>query len=156
VDPDGSVTGERTVTDSIQLVAAGEDGVWVVDQLADVVLRIDPATLRRTAAPISLSGGVDAIDVMGDHVWALDFGTGLLSRISIREDRTIGQVTVSSGATSLDVGLDAVWIAHSDGTITRVDPLTVTASTFAEVEGSIRALAVDAARRSIWVDVRRT
>jgi streptogramin lyase len=156
VDPNGAVTGERTVTDSIQLLAAGEDGVWVVDQLADVVLRIDPVTLRRAAAPISLSGGVDAIAVMGDHVWALDFGTGLLSRISIREDRTIGQVTVPTGATSLDVGLDAVWIAHSGGTITRVDPLTVTASTFAEVEGSIRALAVDAARKSIWVDVRRT
>jgi class 3 adenylate cyclase/streptogramin lyase len=155
VDPGGVVTAERTVTQTIQLLAASEDGVWAVDQLADVVLRIDPVTLRQAAAPISLAGSVDAIDVMGDHVWALDFGTGLLSRISIREDRTIGQVTVPAGATSLGVGLDAVWIAHSDGAITRVDPLTVTASTFAKVEGTIRALAVDTARKSIWVDVRR-
>ncbi|HEX4940981.1 MAG TPA: hypothetical protein VFW51_00490, partial [Actinomycetota bacterium] len=59
-------------------------------------------------------------------------------------------------ATSLDAGLGAVWVGHADGTITKVDPVTTTASTFTQVDGTIRALAVDAARGSIWVDVRRT
>jgi class 3 adenylate cyclase len=156
VDPAGAVTGERTVTGGIQLVAASEEGVWVVDQIAEVVVRIDPVSLRRAAPPISLTGSVDAIDVFGDHVWALDFGTGLLTQISILSDRPVTQVTVPAGATSLDAGLGAVWIGHTDGTITKVDPVTTTASTFAQVDGTIRALAVDAARESIWVDVRRT
>jgi hypothetical protein len=143
------------VTDSLQLVAASEDGVWVVDQLGGVVLRIDPVSLRQVAPPITVTGSVDAIDVMGDYVWALDFGTGLLTRISILSDRPVGQVTVPAGATSLDVGLGAVWISHADGAITKVHPGTMQASPFARVEGTIRALAVDAARESIWVDVRR-
>ena len=156
VDPTGAVTAERTVTDSIQLVTVSNDGVWVVDQLAGVVVRIDPVSLRRVAAPISLPGTIDAIDVMGDHVWALDFGTGLLTRISVLSNRQVGLVTVPADATSLDAGLGSVWIGHADGTITEVDPVTTTASTFTQVDGTIRALAVDAARGSIWVDVRRT
>ena len=155
VDPAGAVTAERTVTDGIQLVAASADGVWVVDQLAGVVVRIDPVSLRQVAVPISLEGTIDAIDVLGDHVWALDFGTGLLTRISVLSNRQVGLVTVPAGATSLDAGLGGVWIGHTDGTVTRVDPVTVTASAFAQVDGTIRALAVDEARESIWVDVRR-
>jgi hypothetical protein len=65
-------------------------------------------------------------------------------------------VSVPARATALDVGLGAVWIAQEDGTITRVDPGTLQKSTFARIEGSVRALAVDAARGTIWVDVRRT
>ncbi|MGH2641800.1 MAG: adenylate/guanylate cyclase domain-containing protein [Actinomycetota bacterium] len=156
VDPTGTVTAERTVTDGIQLIAASEDGVWVVDQLAGVVVRVDPVSLRRVGAPISVTGTIDAIDVLGDDVWALDFGTGLLTEISVTSDRQVGLVTVPAGATSLDAGLGAVWVGHADGTITKVDPVTTTASTFTQVEGTIRALAVDAARGSIWVDVRRT
>ena len=155
VDTAGAVTGERSVTGGIQLVAASADGVWVVDQLAGVVVRIDPVSLRQVAEPISLAGTIDAIDVLGDHVWALDFGTGLLTRISVLSNRQVGLVTVPAGATSLDAGLGAVWIAHGDGTVTKVDPVTTTASTFARVDGTIRALAVDEARKSIWVDVRR-
>ena len=155
VEPTGAVTGARTVTDSIQLVAASEDGVWVVDQLVGVVVRVDPVSLRQAAEPISLAGTIDAIDVLGGQVWALDFGTGLLTRISVLSDRQVGQVTVPAGATSLDAGLGAVWVSHADGTITKVDPVTTTASTFAQVDGTIRALAVDETRESIWVDVRR-
>jgi class 3 adenylate cyclase/streptogramin lyase len=156
VDRTGAVTAERTVTDGIQLVTASEDGVWVVDQLAGVVVRIDPVSLRRAAAPISLPGTIDAIDAVGDHVWALDFGTGLLTRISVLSNRQVGLVTVPADATSLDAGLGGVWVGHADGTVTKVDPVTTTASTFSQVEGTIRALAVDAARGSIWVDVRGT
>ena len=155
VEPTGTVTGERMVTDGIQLVAASEDGVWVVDQLAGTVVRVDPTSLRKVAE-VSFAGSVDAIAVMGDHVWVLDFGTGLLTRLSVLEDRPVGQVSVPASATSLAAGLGAVWIGHGDGAITKVDPLTVRASNFARVDGSIRAIAVDAARESIWVDVRRT
>ena len=154
VDPGGTVTGQRTVTDSIQLVAASEDGVWVVDQLAGEVLRIDPVSLRVVADPIPFPGRLDTIAVMGDHVWVLDFGTGLLTRISIQEDRPVGQVSVPARATSLAAGLGAIWIAHADGTVTKVDPATVTASRFARLEGTARAIAVDLARKTVWVDMR--
>jgi class 3 adenylate cyclase/streptogramin lyase len=156
VAPTGEVTEERRVTDSIQLVAASEKGVWVVDQLAGIILRVDPVTLERVGDPAPFTGSVDSIEISGDYIWTLDFGTGLLTRRSILEDRAVRQVTVPARATALDVGLGAVWIAQEDGTITRVDPETLQTSTFARIEGSVRALGVDAARGSIWVDVRRT
>ncbi|HWL90347.1 MAG TPA: hypothetical protein VNP90_03185, partial [Actinomycetota bacterium] len=115
---------------------------------------IDPVSLRVVADPIPFPGRLDTIAVMGDHVWVLDFGTGLLTRISIQEDRPVGQVSVPARATSLAAGLGAIWIAHADGTVTKVDPATVTASRFARLEGTARAIAVDLARKTVWVDMR--
>ena len=153
VDPSGEITAERTVADGIQLVAADPEGVWVVDQFAGTVLRIDPVSLRAVGDPVPFRGSIDAIEVLGEHVWVLDFGTGLLSRISILNG-SVTQVSVPVEATSLAAGLGAIWVAHADGTVTKVDPDTVVASRFARVEGSARAIAVDQARKTIWVDVR--
>jgi streptogramin lyase len=152
VDPSGEVTGQRRVTDGINFVVASAEGVWVVDQFAGAVVRIDPVSLRRVAEPFA--GNVDAIAVLGDHVWVLDFGTGLLTRLSVLDDRPVGQVSVPTRATGLAAGLGAVWVSHADGTVTKVDPVTLRASRFARIEGSIRAIAVDAARKTIWIDVR--
>jgi hypothetical protein len=154
IDPSGEITGERRVADSIQLVAASADGVWVVDQFAGAVVRIDPESLRTVGDPVPFTGSVDAIAVMGDHVWVLDFGTGLLTRISIQQNRVVGQVSVPTRPTSLAAGLGAIWVSHADGTITKVDPITVRASRLTQLRGEPRAIAIDAARGSVWVDVR--
>ncbi|HEX5937975.1 MAG TPA: adenylate/guanylate cyclase domain-containing protein [Actinomycetota bacterium] len=155
IDPNGEVTARRSITDGIQEIATGEGGVWVADQLAGMILRIDPGTLA-TLAEIPFSGNVDAMEVFDGELWALDFRTGVLRRISIREDRELEQVDVPSDATALAVGLDAIWVTYEDGTVMKVDPVTNQASTFATVEGSARAIAVDEVRESVWVDVRRS
>ena len=156
VDSSGEVTGRRSVTDSIQEVATGEGGVWVADQLAGVIARIDPGTLV-TRTEIPFSGSVDAMKVFAGNLWALDFRTGVLRRISILQDREVGQqVDVPSGATALAVGLDAIWLSYEDGAVVKVDPATGRASTFATVVGSARAIVVDVVRGSVWVDVRRS
>ena len=111
VDPSGEITAERKVADSIQLVAADPEGVWVVDQFAGTVLRIDPVSLRAVGDPVPFRGSIDAIEVLGEHVWVLDFGTGLLSRISILNG-SVTQVSVPVKATSLAAGLGAIWVAH--------------------------------------------
>ena len=136
-------------------MAAGEEGVWAVDQLAGLVTRLDPGSLE-TTAEIKITGAIDAIEVMGEYVWTLDFGTGVLSRIAVLTDRVVGQGSVPQGPTALAVGLGAIWVSHSDGTVTKIDPATLEASEFAHMPGSARAIAVDAARKSIWVDVTRS
>ena len=57
------------------------------------------------------------------------------------------------GVTDLAVGLGAAWLSHEDGTISRVDRLTLEVTEFAQVEGGASAIAVDVGRNSIWVDV---
>jgi class 3 adenylate cyclase len=155
VDPSGTISGRRKVGGSIELVAAGERGVWVVDQLAGLVTRVDPASLE-TTAEIRMTGTIDAIEVMGEYVWTLDFATGVLTRIAILTDRVVGQGSVPTGPTALAVGLGGVWISHADGTVTRVDPASLEVTKLAHVDGSARAIAADGARKSIWVDVTRS
>jgi len=151
-DPTGEESGRRDVADGIQLVATGAGWIWVVDQLASTVWRVDPASLE-PVADIRITGNVDAIAVMDEYVWTLDIATGVLTRISVQADRVIGQLDVPGDPTALAVGAAAVWVSHKDGTVTRVDPVTLEAMEFARVEGSARGIAVDEARESIWVDV---
>jgi hypothetical protein len=154
VDPSGVVTAERTVTDSIQVMAAGSGGVWVVDLFAGVVVHVDPESLR-TVAEVPFTGNIDAIAVMDNDVWAIDFTAGLLTKISISGDRIVGQERVPERPTSLAVGLGAIWVTHQDGTVTKVDPVTLQAATIARFEGPARAVTVDEARESLWVEVNR-
>jgi class 3 adenylate cyclase/glutamine cyclotransferase len=151
-DPTGEESGRRDVADDIQLVAAGSGWVWVVDQLASTVRRVDPASLE-PIADIRITGNIDVMAVMDDYVWTLDLTTGVLTRISVQADRVIGQRAVPGDPTAVAVGAGGVWVSHEDGTVTRVDPVTLEAMEFARVDGSARGIAVDEARESIWVDV---
>jgi hypothetical protein len=151
-DPTGEESGRRDVTDTIQLVAAGEGSVWVVDQPAATVTRVDPESLD-TLRKIPVTGNIDAIAVMFGYVWTLDLGTGVLTRISVSADPVDRQLTLPADPTAIAVGAEAVWVSHEDGTVTRVDPVTLDAEEFARVDGSARGIAVDEARESIWVDV---
>jgi streptogramin lyase len=152
--PDGEEMDRRDVSHGIQLLAVGEGWVWVVDQTAGILSRIDPATLRSVAS-IELSGNLDAIAVSDGYVWVLDFATGVLTKVSIASDRDVGRRTLPEDPTDLAAGAGALWVPHEDGTITRVDPATITPTEFAHVEGSAQAVAVDEDRESIWIDVQR-
>jgi hypothetical protein len=153
-DPTGKESGRRDVADTIQLVAVGEGSVWVVDQPAATVTRVDPASLEQLGER-SLTGNIDAIALLDGYVWTLDFTTGVLTRISVHADSAIEQRTLPADPTALAVGAGAVWVSHDDGTVTRVDPVTLGPAEFARLDGSARGIAVDEARESIWVDVSR-
>ena len=56
------------------------------------------------------------------YVWAV-LGDGPLTRIDPRTAKVTGTVDVGPGATGIDAGFDAVWVADDlSGTITPVDP----------------------------------
>ena len=116
--------------------------------------KIDPSTLE-TVVQIRLDGNVDEIAVLDGYVWALDFATGVLTRISIGSDRETGQEALPADPTAMTAGAGSIWLSHEDGTITRVEPATMTGSEFAHVDGAALAVAVDDARNSIWVYVGR-
>ncbi len=152
IDPSGTVTRQRKVVASADLVAAGGGGVWVVDQVAGIVTRVDPVSLK-AVGEVPVSGNIDRIAVAGDYVWVLDRGTGVVTRISIAETRSVRQATVAE-ASDMAVGFDAVWVSHPDGTISRVEASTLQVTPrFAQIQGAATAIAVDVERGSIWVDV---
>ena len=151
VDPSGGFE-ERHVADAIDLIAATEDGVWVVDQFDGAVIRADPTTFE-TVWESSVFGTIARLAVDRDYVWLLDQSSGILTRLSSSTGAEAGQAPVGAGVTDLAVGLGAAWLTHEDGTISRVDRLTREVTEFAQVEGGASAIAVDAGRHSIWVDV---
>jgi streptogramin lyase len=152
IDRSGKVTRQRNVAASADLVASAEGSVWVVDQVAGIVTRVDPASLE-TIAEVPVSGTIDRIAVAGDYVWLLDRGTGVVTRISIAETGSIRQASVAE-ASDMAVGFGAVWVSHPDGTISRVDASTLQVTPrFARFRGAATAIAVDDTRGSIWVDV---
>jgi class 3 adenylate cyclase len=155
LDRNGAEVDRRDVEGGIHLVAVGEGWVWLVDQGAGVVTKIDGKTLE-SVAEIHLDGNLDAIVVLDGYVWILDFATGVLTRISTGSDRETGQATLPPDPTGLAGGAGAIWVSHEDGTVTRVEPGTLRASEFARVDGNALAVAVDGARESIWVYVGRT
>jgi class 3 adenylate cyclase/streptogramin lyase len=151
VDPSGGVE-RRRVADAIDLIAANEDGVWVLNQFDGVVIRVDPATLG-TVWEAQVVGTVSRLAVDENYLWLLDQSSGVLTRVSSSTGANPDPAPVGRGVTNLAVGLGAVWLSHEDGTISRVDRLTLDVTEFAQVEGGASAIAVDVGRDSIWVDV---
>jgi streptogramin lyase len=154
LDRNGEEIDRRDVEGGIHLVAVGEGWVWLVDQGTGVVTKIDGKTLG-SVAEIHLDGNLDTIAVLDGYVWVLDFATGVLTRISTGSDRETGQETLPVDPTAMTAGAGAIWVSHEGGTVTRVDPATMTASEFARVDGNALAVAVDDERESLWVYVGR-
>jgi hypothetical protein len=152
IDRSGHVTRQRKVVASADLVAGGEGGVWVVDQLAGILSRVDPGTLE-AIADVPVSGNIGRIVVAGDYVVVLDRSTGVMTRISVGDTRSVRQATVGE-ASDMVFGFGAIWVSHPDGTISRVNLSTLEVTPgFARVQGAAIAIGVDVARESVWVDV---
>jgi class 3 adenylate cyclase len=154
IDASGAVTRQRRVITSADLIAAGDDAVWVADQVSGVVAGVDAASLGKIGE-IAVAGRIDRMIADAGYVWILDTGTGVVTRLSVSSDRIVAaQAPVGGGSTDLAVGFGAVWVSHDDGLISRIDPSTleVTAA-FARVNGAATAIAVDTSRETIWVDV---
>jgi streptogramin lyase len=151
VDPSGGFE-DRRVADAIDLIAATEDGVWVLDQFAGVVIRVDPATLG-TVWETTVVGTIARLAADGNYLWLLDQSSGVLTRLSSSTGAGADQAPVGRSAIDLAVGLGAAWVSHEDGTISRIDRLTLEVTEFAHVEGGASSIAVDLRRSSVWVDV---
>jgi class 3 adenylate cyclase len=154
VDPSGTVSREREVADSVDLIAVGEGSVWVVDQLAGIISRIDPERLRPVGR-LEAHGNVDRMLVSNGSLWIMDRTTGVVTRVSTASlDPARAQATVGEGATDMAAGFGSIWISHDDGRITRIDVTTLAVDEdFARVDGAATAIAVDPMRGSIWVDI---
>ena len=133
------------------IVVAG-DSLWILDQLASEVIRLDPDTgeeLARTAVP-----GSPRIMAADDRrVWVLDLSTSTVTPISVSTGEASSPIgSVGDDPTGLAVGSDAVWVSNADGSVVRVDP-TDGSTTELEVGVPITAIAVDPETGLLWLTV---
>ena len=132
-DPDGSVAriDERTgrvvarvpVPGGLNLLAAGDAGVWVSDD--STVARIDPATNRLEPADRHrhVRRPRASPSAPARSGWPTTGGKAVADRPPVA--RACTPIDVGRGATYVAYGAGAVWVANLlDGFVTRVDPRT--------------------------------
>ena len=133
------------------IVVAG-DSLWILDQLASEVIRLDPDTgaeLART--PVVGSPRSMAAD--DRRVWVLDPSTSTVTPISVSTGEASSPIgPLGERPTGLAVGPDAAWVSDADGSVYRVDS-TDGSITRSEVGAPLNAIAVDPESGLLWLTV---
>ncbi len=148
----GAVRTPRLDTEhSPSSVASNGRTVWVADQGAATVSRIDPRT--GISQPIPVAGGPVDIALGAGGAWV----TLALGDAVARIDPSTGTVRSTTGVgrrpAGVAVGAGGVWVANSgDGTVSRLDPRTGDLADTIPVGASPQDVVVADGR--VWVSVR--
>jgi len=130
-------------------IAIGAGAVWVTDNGADNVTRIDPTG---ALTPIAVGLAPSGIAVGAGGVWVADSLDDALVRISPTTNSVTTTIPVGSSPGGVAVGEGSVWVANGgDGTVTRIDPITGKVVATINVGGSPQAVTVADGR--VWVTI---
>jgi serine/threonine-protein kinase len=131
-------------------VAEGTDAVWVADEGADDVVRVDPAS-RRIVARVRVGAAPGRLAVASGVVWVANLGDRTLTRIDSKTNRVVGAPT-SLGKDIQDIAIAAgrLWVASADATVTPLDVQTG-AVTGPSIPVGRPPLSLAADRDELWV-----
>jgi YVTN family beta-propeller protein len=120
----GAVRAVVSLGTSPSSLAAGDGAVWVANDNAGTVSRINPST-RALVETIPLGSSPGGIAAGPRAVWVTDNDGGMVSRIDPAVDQVVQTIPVGNAPTGVAVGDGSVWVANSsDGTLTRIDVVT--------------------------------
>jgi class 3 adenylate cyclase len=161
VDSDGTLvrmdptTGarDRTETDlSTGRIAATDAGLWVADILSGALTFLDAETLRETGDPVELSGSVDQVITSEGDLWVLDNLAGTVTRVNTISRDEGRPIRVGQDPTDMSTGLGAVWVGDRDGSLYRLDAVTLDVQAF-PIGSEVLGVAVDERAEAVWVYV---
>jgi DNA-binding SARP family transcriptional activator/ABC-type branched-subunit amino acid transport system substrate-binding protein/DNA-binding beta-propeller fold protein YncE len=112
---------------SAESVAAGAEGVWVVDASADPpgVARIDPRTNRVARRVDIRAESLTAVAVGAGSVWVADPLGGSVWRVNPVPEPVLRQIPLELGVRGIAVGAGRVWVTNDvAGTVHAIDPQT--------------------------------
>jgi sugar lactone lactonase YvrE len=139
-------------------VVVGDTGVWVVNDAARTIVRVDTDTLKVGNRESLPGGGGDAVASTAGKVWSLDTAHRTLVPLDDDSGRPNG-APVRVGRVPLDVvSADGyLWVANG-WSVWRIDPETREVRK-APVDGRVLALAAQppslSRKQAIWVLVRQ-
>lgn len=141
------------------VITAGGDPlqVWVGDEVAETVYRIDAGTLD--VHPIGVSGAPSTIALGSDSVWISMDRSDEVVRLDASSGRTRERIAVDDagcdGPQGVAVGARGVWVGcHGSGVTVMIDPKTNEVFGTLDVRGTPDAVVADA-DGNVWVSVHR-
>ena len=133
-------------------IAINNDVVWLTDDEANNVTRIDPTGLQ---TPIAVGNGPSAIAVGAGGVWVADTQDNTVDRIDPNTRSVTASIPVGRSPAGIAVGAGSIWVADSgDGTVTRVDPRSDRVVARIAVGGSPQAITIADGRAWVTVDAQ--
>ena len=130
-------------------IAIGDGAVWLTDNEADNVTRVDRTGVLSS---IPVGNGPTGITVGAGGVWVVNSLDDTVVRIDPGTGSGTVTIPVGSSPAGIVIGAGSVWVANSgDGTVTRVNPHTNRVQATIRVGGSPQALTFADGR--IWVTV---
>jgi YVTN family beta-propeller protein len=134
-------------------IASGAGGVWVADDSAHTVIRIDPAGASSVTATTPVGRGPSAVAVGEGAVWVANTDDNTVARIDPDTAAVSETIQVGRRPTGIAAGGGAVWVANSlSGTGSRIDPETNQVETTLEVGEAPQGVTV--AHDLVWVTVQ--
>lgn len=132
-------------------LAYGFGHLWVADDSANTVVRVDPVTGRPDGNPIAVGAGPVAVAAGAGAVWVICTATSTLYRIDPQSQSVVaGPIAVAQDPVSVVAGNHGVWVASLAGaSLTRVDPSSNQADALVPYPVGPVRLALGAA--TLWV-----
>jgi DNA-binding beta-propeller fold protein YncE len=103
----------------------GEGGVWVSDEGAGTLTRIDPATDEVAAPAIEIGGSPRGVAIGEGRVWVTDSARDQLARVDPSSDPPGVEARIGVGGepSGVAVGKGLVWVSNlADESVSRVKP----------------------------------
>jgi DNA-binding beta-propeller fold protein YncE len=130
-------------------IVATEDAIWVANRSDGTLSKLNPSalhvdTVHAGGAPAALAFGFGSL-------WVADFARDVVLRVDATTGAVIGEpVAVEPGPAALAVAPSGIWVTGvQEGTVQRIDPQTMIASTPIPVGYGPVALA--ATQEAVWV-----
>ncbi len=154
IDPTTNEISREIRIEGSSGLAAGEDGVWVIDDLSRALTAFDPETGDVTAST-TLPGNLDQVAAGGGSVWILDATVGTVTVVDADTLEVLGTVRVGNDEKRLVFGADAAWLADGNAnSVTRIDALTRDVTMF-PMRGPVGEVAVETDPGTVWVLLAR-
>jgi YVTN family beta-propeller protein len=134
---------------SPQALATGAGAVWVTNNEAGTVSRIDAST-RAVVDTIAVGSVPIGIAAGAGMVWVANNTGSTLSRIDPAANRVVQTIPVGSDPSGVAVGEGSVWVANTNGqTLTRID--AVSGAVLDAIPLGTDATGVAAGLGAVWV-----
>ena len=142
LDPNASPAG----------IAIGDGAIWISDNEANNVVRVDPTGFL---TPIPVGHGPTGITVGAGAVWVVDSLDDALVRIDPGTRSPTAKIPVGRSPAGVAFGEGSVWVANSgDGTVTRINPSTDKPIATITVGSSPQALTIAGGKAWVTVDAQ--